>query len=254
MERPESTARVRCAVPSKPVRNHQASRHSPAASAPQQPGQTLIQKISEYGKKFSCKRGHIFFLQGQRARSVFLLKQGSVKLSIDSRDGNSLILGFLGPGTVLGLAANILGHVHETSAEAVLPSIVVELPRESFQRLADRDSRTAREVADLLTVELFKLLDLVRIIGLSDSACQRLAAFLLTLRNTDGCRNGTRNELARMTESDLGQMTGLCRETVSRLLSRLTRMGALSKRHSAVVIRDWKVLENLAREPAVRAK
>jgi CRP-like cAMP-binding protein len=209
-------------------------------------GQKLVQKISSSASKMSYEKGHIFFAQGEKPRGVFLLLEGSAKLSITSPEGNGLMVGFFGPGAVLGLAANILDRAHETSAEAMTRCMAVPLARDAFLGIANGNAETVLEIAAMLGEESFKLTDLARIIGLSDSASQRLAALLLKLREANGCKNGTPIELGGITENDFGQMVGLCRETVSRLLSRLSEKGVLHWQRPTLVVQDWNVLENMA--------
>ena len=51
--------------------------------------------------------------------------KGGVKLSINSAQGKTLLLGFFGPGTILGLAAAILGRTHAATAEILEPTKVI---------------------------------------------------------------------------------------------------------------------------------
>lgn len=171
--------------------------------------------------------------------------QGTAKLSIASSSGKAIVLGFEGPGTILGLAATILGKTHYVTAEALGPSTVVFLRRDAFLKLVAEKTKTAVEAAALLSERCFKLLDELRIIGLSESAQQRLAAFLLGLR-PDGKDNGVGIRLPRVRQEDLAQMVGLSRETASRLLSRFKKRQILDWKHSTLEIRNWDALQKLA--------
>jgi CRP-like cAMP-binding protein len=234
--------------------NHNSTHENLSAPLAGQPGQSLIQRIGKSGNKASYNKGDIFFSQGEKPRGVFLLLDGSAKLSITSPEGNALIVGLLGPGTVLGLAANILDRKHETSAEAMTRCIAVALARDGFLGFANKNAEAVLEVAAMLGEESFKLVDMARIIGLSVSAPQRLASFLVKLRETNGHRDGKPIELAGITENDFGQMVGLCRETVSRLLSRLSQKRVLKWQRSTLVVQDWETLENLAMATQVSGK
>jgi CRP-like cAMP-binding protein len=207
---------------------------------------SLIRSISERGRNVSYGKGNMFFAQEEPSHGVFLLLYGSVKLYIGSPDGKSLILGFLGPGTILGVAAAILEKRYGTSAEAIAPTTAVILERDSFLGLLQENTRTVMEAAELLSRERFDLLDQVKGFGLSESAPQKLAAFLLRLRQPDARYNGKSIQLSGITQSDLAQMVGLSRETASRLLSRLTRKNVLDWKRSTLVIRNWEALERLA--------
>lgn len=212
-----------------------------------QPDQTLSQRISECGSKLSCEKGATFFAQGGKPEGIFLLVAGSVKLSMSSSDGRTLILGFLGPGTVLGLAATILGRTHESTAETVEAVTAVFVPRLAFLKLVQERPRTTFEVAELLSERCKELLNELRTIGLCESAQQRLATFLLGLR-AQSKENGGYIRLPGASQEDLAQMVGLSRETASRVLTRLKKRRVLDWKRSTLVVRDWGALQKLAAE------
>ena len=205
----------------------------------------LIQRLSERGNKVSYESGIVFFTQGEKSSGIFLMLQGTAKLSIASSGGRAIILGFEGPGTILGLAATILGKTHYATAEAVGPTTVVFLRRDAFLKLVQENTKTALEVAAILSERCFKLLDELSIFALSESAQQRLAAFLLGLR-PDGRDNGVGIRLPGARQEDLAQMVGLSRETASRLLSRFKKRQILNWKRSTLEIRNWDALQKLA--------
>lgn len=211
------------------------------------PDQTLFQRISECGHKVSCEKGATLFAQGGKPEGVFLLVEGSVKLSMAASDGKTLILGFLGPGTVLGLAATILGRTHESTAEAVEAVTAIFVPRTAFLKLVLETPRTTFEVAELLSERCKQLLKELKTIGLSESAQQRLATFLLGLR-AQSKENGGYIRLPGASQQDLAQMVGLSRETASRLLARLKKRHVLDWKHSTLLVKDWEALQKMAED------
>jgi CRP/FNR family transcriptional regulator, cyclic AMP receptor protein len=209
--------------------------------------QTLSQRISECGSKLSYEKGATFFAQGGKPEGIFLLVAGSVKLSMASSDGRTLILGFPRPGAVLGLAATILGSAHESTAETVEAVTAVFVPRLAFLKLVQERPRTTFEVAELLSERCKELLNELRTIGLCESAQQRLATFLLGFRSQSK-ENGGYIRLPGASQEDLAQMVGLSRETASRLLTRLKKRRVLDWKRSTLVVRDWGALQKLAAE------
>ena len=53
--------------------------------------------------------GAVLFVEGQLPRGIFVLCKGSVKLSINSPSGRTMIVKLAEPGEVLGLSAAISG-------------------------------------------------------------------------------------------------------------------------------------------------
>jgi len=210
-------------------------------------GEKLVQRIVEAGRRSSYEKGQILFAQGQQSRGVFLLVEGLVKLSLASSDGNSLILGFSGPETILGLAATVLDETHVTSAQAVAPTTAVVLPRDIVLRLVQENTTLAFEAVEMLSAERYDLLDHLSAIGLSKSASQRLAGFLVRLRQDSPDHDDSVHiRLAGVTQDDLAHMLGVSRETTSRLLSRFRKRHVLQWERSTLLIRDWRALRRLA--------
>jgi CRP-like cAMP-binding protein len=85
---------------------------------------TLFERIEEQdrrailgcGRAFSFFRDSVLFLQGQPVHSLALIRNGSVKLTQTSHDGNEVLMWVSGPGDVLGLLAGSSSSLHTCSA------------------------------------------------------------------------------------------------------------------------------------------
>jgi CRP-like cAMP-binding protein len=116
------------------------------------PDRKLIQKIIEFGAKASYKKGAVFFAQGEKPRGIFLVLAGAIKLCISSPEGRSFILGFKGPGSILGLASTILGRRYKATAETTNPATAIFLRREALLKLLQENTNMALETTELLSV------------------------------------------------------------------------------------------------------
>lgn len=105
------------------------------------------------------------FAEGRAPRGVFILCSGRVRLSICSDKGKSLTLKMVGPGEVLGLSATMSGKAYEVTAETVVPSQVVFIPRKEFLRFLREHRDAALQVVQFLTQDLYVAYDRVRAIG-----------------------------------------------------------------------------------------
>jgi len=192
-------------------------------------------------------RGCLIFTEGQAASGVYLLEKGTVKLTMCSGRGKSLILGFFGPQTVLGLPAAILGLAHEASAEAVNPATTRFLPREDLLRHLRQPGDAGLRAAELLSQMVYSTLRDVETFWLTDSVEQKLARFLLSLcpARDDGSRAPVHVAL-ELTHEDISQRIGVSRETVTRFLSRFKKRGILDLRQSMLTILNPSALHRLA--------
>lgn len=192
------------------------------------------------GRFFS--KGAVLFRSGEKSTGVYIVLEGAVKTSVNSEQGKTMVLGLFGPGTVLGLAAAVSGRVHVATAEALRPTRVLFVSRQDLVREIRQDATAARQTAELLSEAYYFTLDKMRTVGLSQSAGQKLARFLLGLLAQDP--SGATPP--KLDEETIAQMVGLSRETVSRLISRFRKNRILRRTGSGLVIQDKCALAKLA--------
>jgi CRP-like cAMP-binding protein len=158
-----------------------------------------------------------------------------------------MVLGFFGPGSVLGLDANILGRVHATTAEAVQQTEVVVVPRRELLNEIQNNATAAWQVAQLVSENCYFLRDILASFQLAESAPQKVARCLLLLIPA-GRLDGQGQHL-NLSQEVIAQMVGVTRETVSRQLARFRKNGLLTGNRSELAICDRRALETLADLP-----
>jgi CRP/FNR family cyclic AMP-dependent transcriptional regulator len=205
-----------------------------------------IQAISGH---IARSAGSVLFAEGQKVLGVYVLWNGRVKLSIGSNNGKSLILAFVGRGTVLGLPAAILGLPHGATAEVVKPAKVSFLSREDLLRHLHAAEAAAYAAAEMVSAICYSVLAEIKTIHLSQSADQKMARFLLGLRPMLESSNGQTQVTLEQSQEEIGQMIGLSRETVARVISRFKKRRILELRTPTLVIHDKTALEKLAEFP-----
>ncbi|MBV9243005.1 MAG: cyclic nucleotide-binding domain-containing protein, partial [Acidobacteria bacterium] len=80
----------------------------------------------------SFDKGAVLFIEGDRPRGVFIVRQGRVKLTTSTPEGRVLILGVGLPGDTLGLSAMISRAEYEATAEAIEPVVVQFITKEAY--------------------------------------------------------------------------------------------------------------------------
>jgi CRP/FNR family transcriptional regulator, cyclic AMP receptor protein len=205
-------------------------------------------------------RGCLIFTEGQAASGVYLVEKGTVKLTMCSGRGRSLILGFFGPQTVLGLPAAILGARHEVTAEAVNQVATRFLPREDLLRHLRQPGDAGMRAVELLSQMVYSTLRDVEVFWLTDSVEQKLARFLLSLCPARYNSRAPVRLALELTHEDISQRIGVSRETVTRFMSRFKKRGVLNLKRSMLTILDPATLDRLAdgsddaRAPAKRPR
>src|ERR1700730_17764541 len=149
-----------------------------------------VQKLAEITSAAVYPKGAILFVEGQSPRGVFILCTGKVKLSTSSADGRSLILRFSEAGEVLGLPATVTAQPYELTADVIEPTQANFISRDDFLRFLRENGEAALRVAQQLGETYHSAIAEMRTIGLSHSAGEKLARFLLDLCSDHAKTNG----------------------------------------------------------------
>lgn len=188
-------------------------------------------------------KGATLFVEGQPARGVFILCNGRVKLSTSSADGKTLILRISEPGEVLGLPATVTGKSYELSADIIEPAQANFIARNDFLNFLRENGDAALRVAQQLGETYHLAISEMRTIGLSHSASEKLARFLLEWAASSPEEKGQVRIKMTLTHEEIAQMIGSSRETVTRLLADFRRKQLVQVVGSTLILRSKADLE-----------
>lgn len=193
-------------------------------------------------------KGSTFYAEGQAPRGVYVLCEGRAKLSITSAEGKQLIVRIARPGDMLGLHANLAGHSHEGTAEAMSTCRVDFVTREDLLELLDRQKSSVLGLAVAISKEFAEYVEQARVLLLSVSAAEKLAGLLLAWGDTFGKPAPFGIHLhTQLTHEELGQMIGASRETVTRSLNALKRSQVIRATNGDLWIRNRAALAAVAK-------
>jgi CRP/FNR family transcriptional regulator len=191
------------------------------------------------------QRADPLFTTGDKFRSIFAVRSGSLKTSVLTEDGREQVTGFFLPGEIVGLDA-IATAVHTCTARALETTSVCEIPYDELEAVGARIPSLPRQLLRIMSREMHHDQLLLLLLG-KRSADERLAAFLVSLSQRFGLRGYSPNEFnLSMSRNDIGNYLGLAVETVSRLFSRLQEDGILAVHSRHVQLRDLVRLQTLA--------
>ena len=168
------------------------------------------------------RKGGVFFLEGQSATGVFILRGGTAKESKVSSTGRIAIIRVVGPGVILGLAPVLAGTPHESTVETLEPSHADFLTKPLFLDLLKTSSHLGKTVAGQLNRDCKDAYASVRCLGLSGSVSGRLARLILHWAEYPMAHEDKNAAKIRirviLTREEIGQSIGTTRETASRIL------------------------------------
>jgi CRP/FNR family cyclic AMP-dependent transcriptional regulator len=208
---------------------------------------TALQSLENIKYATAYPQGAVLFVEGQLPRGIFVLCRGSVKLSINSPNGRTMIVKLAEPGEVLGLSASISGKPYEVTAETIDPCQVNFVKRDDFLRFLKDDVEACFKVAEQLSEKYHNACEEVRSLGLSHSAAEKLAKLLLewSAKNGESSKSEPRLKI-RLTHEEIAQMIGTSRETVTRLFADMKKHQIVQAKGSTLVIRNTAALREIA--------
>jgi len=165
----------------------------------------------------------VVLVEGQSPCGIFILCQGRAKLSTTSGDGKTLIVRIAQAGEILGLHAVITGGRYELTVETMQPCQLNYVSREDMLRFLQEHADGSFHALQHLARDCSDSYGVVRAIGLSHSASERFARFLLETSAEGKVSRGKVRVRLAMTYEEISQLIGTSRETVTRLLSEFRR-------------------------------
>lgn len=192
------------------------------------------------------ERGAILFEQGQQCRGLFQLCVGKVRLTATARNGKTATLKIARAGELLGLSEALLKVPHWATAEAIETCTTQFIPREWLIAFMTQSAETAIRVAEQVSANHLAALDTLMDLKLSATSGQRFAQFILDLAEQSGSGSKAWQATVSATHSEIAQMIGCSRETVTRLFKSFERSRLITVTPSAIHIERMAELQELA--------
>ena len=174
--------------------------------------------------------------EGDPGDACYIVRSGSCRVTREHPDGRAITLANLGPGAIFGELAMFDGQTRSASVEATEQTELLALPAgdvrtlirahaEMGEKLVVALTRRLREANERLTRQSFQTVP-SRVAGVLN---QLLAEEALTPQIRDGVT-------IRLRQSDLAQLAGTSRESVSRFLATLERAGVVQVGRARVTV------------------
>lgn len=184
-------------------------------------------KSSNSGEdRLVIRSGEIFAREGDRARSLYSILSGSVRVFRQLDPQRRQIVAFLFQGDTFGLGYAVEG-VYSLSAEAIKDTVVHRIAREDHLDLARKTPAFSKRLLDQTHRELAFARAQIVLLG-RKTATEKVCDFIASIARSHASRGGAPDQAPLpMTRGDIGDHLGLTIETVSRVMSRLRRQGVI---------------------------
>jgi len=196
--------------------------------------QSEAEQLVEQSQTRSFPAGAILFSEGDQGESMYVIKEGDVKVYASDENGKEVILQFLRAGDFFGELALIDDAPRSASIVTLTPVKVVVISKAAFMKFLSANGETAFNLIRSLSRKVRALTNNVKSLALLD-VYGRVAHTLLDLSiDVDGKRVITQ----RPTHQDLANIVGSSREMVSRILKDLSNGGYITIDKNTITINE----------------
>ncbi len=212
----------------------------------QQLGEEEIARLVAYARVERVKAGTTIFLKDSPGHGMMAVLAGEVKISVPSADGKEAVLNLIGPGEVFGEIALLDGQPRTADATATVDCELLVLERRDFIPFLERHPEVCIRLMEILCARLRRTSEQVEDMLFLDLP-SRLAKMLLRLARERGrtMAEGLVVDL-RLSQRELGNMTGATRESINKQLRQWQNAGWLKLERTTLTLLAPRRLEAIA--------
>src|ERR1700733_1055347 len=177
----------------------------------------LGRKVGKFDRKETV------FAQGDAAKSVMYIQEGSVKLTVVNESGKEGVVASVGPGDFFGEGCLAGQSICMATATAIADTTVLVIEKgEMFRVLHGEHEFSDRFIAYMLARNIRVEEDLID--QLFNSTEKRLARTLLLLARY-GAQSHPQKVLAKVSQETLAEMIGTTRSRVNFFMNKFRKLG-----------------------------
>ncbi len=226
-------------------RDHQSDIHKLILATPFFQG--LPPEAAEKATSHLVGRNHpanqVILLENDWGSSVYFILDGWVKIRTYNLDGKEVTLNILGKGELFGEMAALDEVPRSTDVITLAPTLIGNMPAQDFVELITTEPKAGVRLAQLMGRRLRQVNRRLRLRE-SDST-SRVADILLFLAEGQGKTSDYGTQIPNLPHRELSGLSGLARETVTRVLSKLEKKGLIHRERDVLSIPNVDALERL---------
>jgi len=204
-------------------------------------------KIKELGKKLSMSnkdKNEIIYFADEPSNSIFLLKEGHVKLTRISDDGKEAITAVLKPGEIFGELAIAGGSIREDTAIALDETIICTISKENFENLLIENPKLNLRITKIIGMKLQRVERNLENLTFKDSST-RIIDFLIRYAEEYGKKIGDEVFIkTTLTHQDIANLTATSRQTVTTVMNNLKDEKIIDFSRNKIIVRNSGKLRN----------
>ncbi|MEE8584468.1 MAG: Crp/Fnr family transcriptional regulator [Acidobacteriota bacterium] len=204
-----------------------------------------LAEVAKYFLERHYKRNEIIFFEEDTGQYMYVVSLGRVKVSRLLPSGKEMILAFHEPGEYFGEMALIDGGTTPATVTAVVNTSIYSLGATKFRQLLADNPKINQTLLKMLCTRCRDAWSQIEVLTFHNAGSRiRTALYQLCQKKGEETDRGTRIRL-RLTHKELADITGISRETATRVLSQLQSENLLSVESRHFLIADPEELVDL---------
>ena len=194
-----------------------------------------LSRVASVAIPRSFPKGVRVFHEGDDSDACYVVRSGDLRVTREHSDGRAIALATLGTGDFFGELAMLDGGSRSASVETLADAELLALPAVDMRRVIAAHGDIAAKLIVALTRRLRETNERVARQSFQ-TVPSRVAGVLAQLIAEEAIPEERAGITVRMTQSDLAQLAGTSRESVSRFLATLERAGVVAVGRGRVTI------------------
>lgn len=199
-------------------------------------------KIISHFVTLSHPANQIVLLENDWGGSVYFVLDGWVKIRTYNLDGKEVTLNIIGKGEIFGEMAALEKQPRSTDAITLTSTTIGRIPAQSFVELITTEPMAGVHLTKIMARRLRQV---NRRLQLREAnSLSRVADAILFLVDGQGREAEGVMEIPNLPHREISSLSGLARETVTRVLTKLEKRGLIQREANLLRIPDILALEN----------
>jgi len=187
----------------------------------------------------SYTKSNIILFEEDPGDSLFIIKEGKVKITRLSEEGKEVILSILGEGEFFGEMALLDGESRSANVIALSDCEVFILKRDDFLDIIKSNPKIAITLLEEMARRIRKSDQQIEYLSLADAE-NKVAMTILRIAEESGTFKMGQVTIEELPmQQDMANMSGTSRETISRMLSDFTDKGYIERKGKKLILLDY---------------
>lgn len=183
--------------------------------------EATIKEMADVSQMNTTRKREVIYFPEESSNTIYMLKQGKIKISRISPDGQTVTLALIGPGEIFGESAILGQSTHENIAEVVEDAVVCAIDKETFQGMLEKNNALSRRIQVHIGSRMRQVESKIEDLVFKD-ARQRVISFLCQYVRSFGKELVDIWEVRPfLTHQEIAELTATSRQTVNAILNEL---------------------------------